>query len=54
MATTGDLSGTSVSGQESDDPAQDRSKWSEHKAPDGRTYYYNTAVSYTHLRAHET
>ena len=27
-----------------DDPAQDPSKWSEHKAPDGRTYYYNSAT----------
>ena len=44
MATAGDLPGTSVSGQESDDPAQDRSKWSEHKAPDGRTYYYNSVT----------
>merc|ERR1712043_130377 len=27
-----------------DDPAQDASKWTEHKAPDGRTYYYNTTT----------
>ena len=27
-----------------DDPAQDPSKWSEHKAPDGRIYFYNNTT----------
>ena len=41
MAATGDQNSTSILDEGTEDAAQDPSKWSDHKAPDGRTYFYN-------------
>ena len=42
MATLPDQVGSAtLEGSGDDAAAQDPSKWTEHKAPDGRTYYYN-------------
>ena len=44
MAATSNQAAASSSEGNSDDAAQDPSKWTEHKAPDGRTYYYNNVT----------
>ena len=44
MAATTDQVGASNLEDGSLDPAEDPSKWTGHKAPDGRTYYYNSTT----------